>query len=99
MMKATVLMLAAGLVTASNVSGACRPSGTQLDCDLGSRRVVIGTQSAAPTTRARPWPTLSFSDDAGFADDPVPRGLQIHLQDFAIEPQLCRRIGNETYCY
>jgi hypothetical protein len=100
MKASTMLMLAAVLAIAPRVSAACRPFGTQLECDVGTSRVVIGTQATAQATRAPSFPCLSFAGDACFRNDPAsPRGLQVRLQDVGIDPQLCRKIGNETYCY
>src|SRR5262245_11079151 len=96
----TLLMIAAMLAIAPRGWAACRPFGTQLDCDLGSSRVVIGTQRATPPTCARSFTVLSFGGDVCLQDDPVPPATpRIRLQDFGTDPQLCRKIGNETYCY
>ena len=96
----TVLVLAAGLAIAPHVSALCRPFGTQLECDVGSNRVVIGTQAAAQPTCARSLSILSFAGDVCLPNDPTPpHELRIQLQDVGTDPQLCRQIGNETYCY
>ena len=96
----TMLVLAAVLAIAPRVSAACRPFGTQLECDVGTRLVVIGTQAATQPTRAPSFPCLSFAADACIPNDPAPpRGLQVQLQDVGTDPNLCRKIGNETYCY
>lgn len=100
MTRSTVLMILGVLAAAPPASAACRSFGTQLECDVGSSRVLIGTQTAGQPSRARSLPILSLYGDAGFGDDAAPpRGLQIQLQDFGTDPQLCRKIGNETYCY
>ena len=50
--RPTLLALAV-LATWSPASGACRGFGTQLECDLGAGRTVIGTQTAAEPRYAR----------------------------------------------
>jgi hypothetical protein len=71
----------------------------QLECDVGSHRVVIGTQAAAPTC-ATAFSVLSFAGDVCFPNEPAPpHEFRIQLQDVGTDPQLCRKIGNETYCY
>jgi hypothetical protein len=100
MRASTVLMIVAALAIAPRVPAACRPFGTQLECDLGANRVVIGTQAATQPTCAPSFPILSFAGDDCFPNDPAPpHELRIELQDVGKDPQLCRKIGNETYCY
>ena len=100
MKASTMLVLAAVLAIAPRASAACRPFGTQLECDVGSKRVVIGTQAAAQPACARSFPLLSFAGDDCSQNDPAPaHEMRIQLQDVGTDPQLCRTIGNETYCY
>ena len=95
-----MLVLSAGLAIAPHVSAMCRPFGTQLECDVGSNRVVIGTQAAAQPTCASSLSVLSLAGDVCFPNEPAPpREFGIQLQDVGTDPQLCRKIGNETYCY
>jgi len=95
-----MLLMTAALAIAPRVSAACRPFGTQLECDVGTSRVVIGTQTGAQPTRAPSFPCFSFAGDECFRNDPAPpRGLRVQLQGIGTDPQLCRKIGNETYCY
>ena len=63
MRASTVLIMAAVLAVAPRVSAACRPFGTQVECDVGSSRVVIGTQAAEQPTRAPSLPCLSLAGD------------------------------------
>src|SRR5262249_4162049 len=86
---------------APRASAACRWFGTQLECDLGASRVTIGTQVADEPSYARGFPTYSFHRDRGLPDDQAAsrRPFEIELQDFAADPSLCRKIGNEPYCY
>jgi len=100
MKASTVLMMATVLAIAPGVSTACQWFGTQLECDVRSSHVVIGTQVAARPTPARSFPFLAFAGDTGSANDPAsPDELRIQLQDVGTDPKLCRKIGNETYCY
>ena len=99
MKASTVLVMAAGLAIAPRVSAACRQFGTQLECDVGSNRVVIGTQAEPPTCRTS-FSVLSFAGDVCLPNEPAPpHEFGIQLQDVGTDPQLCRKIGNETYCY
>jgi len=99
-MPARMILIMAVLALAPRVWAACRPFGTQLECALGSSRVVIGTQRATPPTCARSFVVLSFDGDVCLQNDPVPAETPpIRLEDFGTDPQPCRRIGNETYCY
>jgi hypothetical protein len=97
----TALIMVGVLTAAPRASAACRWFGTQLECDLGTSRLVIGTQAAGEPTYARPFPIRSFHGDRGFRDDHAAseHPLAIELQDFGADPTLCRKIGNETYCY
>ena|SRR5689334_5120937 len=101
MMRAsTTLAIAAVLAIAARAPAACRPVGTQLECDVGSNRVVIGTQAAARPSCAPSFSVLSFAGDVCLPNEPAPaREPRIQLQDVGTDPQLCRKIGNETYCY
>lgn len=79
---------------------ACRWFGTQLECDFGARRVLIGTQAADEPTYVRPFRPQAFNGGDGLVDHRTPgRPLELELQNIGADPRLCRRIGNETYCY
>ena len=100
MRASTVLVMAAVLAIAPRVSAACRSFGTQLECDVGSKRVVIGTQARPQPTCAPSLSVLSFAGDVCLPTEPAPpHELRIQLQDVGTDPPLCRKIGNETYCY
>jgi hypothetical protein len=100
MTRLPVLIMVGLLAAAPRASAACRWFGTQLECGVGARRVVVGTQAAEQPTYARSFPIHSFHDGSGFDDRAASRSpLEIQLQDFAADPSLCRTIGNETYCY
>ena len=100
MRASTVIVMAAVLAIAPRVSAACLPFGTQLECDVGPNRVVGGTQAAAQPTCAPSFSVFSLAGDVCFANEPAPpHELSIQVQDIGTDPQLCRKIGNETYCY
>jgi len=96
-----LLLVIAALAVAPHASAACRRFGTQLQCDVGSSQVVIGTQAAEEPRPGRALPVHSFLGGGGFGADAVASRspFEIELQNFANDPALCRRIGNETYCY
>ena len=96
-----VLIVAVVLTATPRESAGCRWFGTQLECDVGGSRVVIGTQAAQERSYARSFPTHSFRADDGFpVEHPAPRQpFAIELQDVGADPGLCRKIGNETYCH
>ena len=92
-----VLGVLAGPVRAD---AACLWYGTQLDCQLGDGRLVLGSQTGDPTrgiTSLRPQP---LQGGGGLlARRPSPAAIGLSVQDIGTDPSLCRRIGNETYCY
>lgn len=96
------LLMAAGLLgLATQVSAACGRFGTQLECDLGRNRLLsIGTQRAEPSC-APVLGALPLQGCEGLpADGAVPgRTVHLELQNVGADPGLCRKIGNETYCY
>ena len=96
---APVLMALVLLGAATEAPAACRWFGTQLECDLGGSQLLIGTQAApapAYSSALRPQPLQGGDVD----DRPLPRWpLRLELQNVGVDPSLCRRIGNETYCY
>ena len=82
-------------------NAACGWFGTQLECGLGAGQVVVGTQVAehpAYGARFRPQPLQgggALVRDLARLD----RRMRLELQDVGADPSLCRRVGNETYCY
>ena len=101
MTRLPILLMVGVLAAAPRASAACRWFGTQVECDLWGSRVVIGTQAAEEPTHAGSLPIRSFHGNRGFPDDHTAsrHPLEIELQDFGADPSLCRKIGNETYCY
>ena len=97
---ALALMMGLGLLgAATRAPAACLRFGTQLECDVGGSQLLIGTQAAAaPAYAGALRPQLL---QGGAVDDrPLPRWpFRIELQNVGVDPSLCRRIGNETYCY
>ena len=95
-----VLIMVGVLAVAAHASAACRWFGTQVECGVGTSSVVIGTQAATVPTYAWSLPILSFHGDSGREDRAAPsRRFEIDVQDVGADPSLCRKIGNETYCY
>ena len=93
-----VLGMLAGPIGAG---GTCNAFGTQLDCALGDRQLVIGTQTTGDPTHAgstfRPQP---FQGNDRLVDDrSASTPFRIELQDIGGDPSRCRNIGNERYCY
>jgi len=100
MMRFPLALMTLGLLAAAaQAPAACRQFGTQLECDLSGSQLLIGTQAAAaPTHAGAPQPQLLQGGDLDFR--PVPRWpFRLELQNVGVDPSLCRRIGNETYCY
>ena len=94
-----LLIIAGSLAAASSASAACGWLGTQLQCDVGSSRVVIGTQLTGEPTPAASFPIHSFRAGNGPRESVASRRpFEIELQNFG-DGSLCRKIGNETYCY
>jgi hypothetical protein len=97
-----VAMLLGVLIAASPVSAACGWFGTQLECDLAGRQVVVGTQTADEPTYARSLHLQALQGHAeGILDerDTSRSPFRVELQNVGRDPSLCRTIGNETYCY
>ena len=95
------VLVAFGLLGATtNASAACHRLGTQLECDLGGREVVIGTQATAEPRYAQIFRPHLLNGGSGVLDEhPVPDGpLRLELQNVGVDPGLCWKLGNETYC-
>jgi len=102
MTRLPMLLIAGVLAIAPRPAAACRWFGTQLECDVRGNRVVIGTQADDEPTYAKSFAMPLFHDDRGFPGDhdaASGRPLDVRLQDVGADPSLCRKIGNETYCY
>src|SRR6266850_7234462 len=89
-----VLIMVCVLAAPSCALAACRFLGTQLECDLGANRMVIGTQAAdAPTHGQSPPPQSSPSQPFG-SDRPQDDGatpalpFELELQDVDPHPSL-----------
>jgi hypothetical protein len=100
-----VLIMVCVLAAPSYAFAACRFFGTQLDCDLGANRVVIGTQAADEPKyeKSPPPPPQPFGIDRP-QDDGVSRALpfELELQDIDPSPgtdlSVCRGNEDEIYC-
>jgi hypothetical protein len=101
MTRFPVLIMVGVLAAAPRASAACRWFGTQLECDVGASRVVIGTQAADEPSYAGSSAIRSFHGKSGFPDEHAASShpFEIELQNFGGDPSPCRKIGNETYCY
>lgn len=95
-------LMALGLLGAApQASAACWWFGTQLECDVGESQLLLGTQAAADPAYAgtlRPQP-IQGSDELLDQGAVSAWPLRLDLQNVGVDPQSCRRIGNETYCY
>lgn len=103
-MRFPAALLAFGLLSAAtNAPAACRWFGTQVLCTLGGSQLSIGTQTAVEPTFAPAVRPLPFNGSPGPLDNGTPLGgpFRFELQniDSGVEPDLCRKIGNEAYCY
>jgi hypothetical protein len=89
------------LLIGAPVSAVCRPFGTQVECEGRMSRLVLGTQTSRAPTYARSLRPQAFQGSWRLGDGraALERPLQLDLQDIGTDPNLCRRIGNETYCY
>jgi hypothetical protein len=95
--SAILIALLAGVPSAH---ATCGWFGTQLECGLGARQIVIGTQIADDPAYASSMRWSSFADSGRLLDDrpPATAPFRIELQNVGPDPTLCRRFGNETYC-
>ena len=97
------ISLAGGLAIVAEAVPAeatCGWFGTQVECSLGAGQVVIGTQVADRPTRGRSAWGQAFHGGGALLPDRAridPHWLKV--QDVGNDPNLCRHIGNETYCY
>jgi hypothetical protein len=100
--KSLLLALTAvALFAVPPASAACRWCGTQYRCRLGTTRLTIGTQAAGEATCTGSLPIRPFHGPEGLPGKSAAarRFFEIALQNFGTDPSLCRKIGNETYCY
>ncbi len=102
MMPRLPMLIVAGLIGASSAHARCGRFGTQLECGLGGGEVVVGTQVAEEPHRADT--SVRFHSLQGTARPFMERmrladRVRIEVQDIGTDPSLCRRIGNEGYCY
>lgn len=100
MRRFMLILVAAGLLGAATPApAACRRFGTQVECDLGGSQLLMGTQAAAAPAYARALRPQSLQG-SDVEERPLPRWpFRFELQNVGVDPRLCRKIGNETYCY
>ncbi len=87
---------------ARGAEATCGWFGTQLECAFGAGDVVIGTQLAGDPEYPRCFRPQPFHGEGRLVDDrPAAADAPFlpELQDIGRDPTLCRRIGNESYCY
>lgn len=96
-----VLMMLGLLGAATDARASCRWFGTQLECSLPSSQLLLGTQSAAEPSYARDVRPLGLQEGAGLLEQRAApgRAFAFELQNVGADPSLCRKLGNETYCY
>ena len=96
-----VLMMLGLLGAATNARASCRWFGTQLECAIPSSQLLLGTQTEAEPSYARGFRPLGLQEGAGFLDQRAVRehAFAFELQNVGADPSLCRKLGNETYCY
>ena len=86
---------------ATQAPAGCGWFGTQFECDLGKAQVSLGTQrNSEPACAGVSTLQPVAGCDGLLADrgDPA-TPFRIELQNVGIDPSLCQRLGNETYCY
>jgi len=95
------VVLTLGVAGAATDASACRWFGTQFECGLGKSEVVLGTQTEAEPTYSRSFHPSHFQGVWHTTDDRTAYAppVRIELQNIGADPSLCRRFGNETYCY
>lgn len=100
--RLSFLVLLGVLAGAWPAGATCGWFGSQLECDLGTRQMVIGTQVADDPSHAG----TSLRPQSFHASSTLLRGrpepaepFVLGLQNIGTDPSLCRKIGNETYCY
>jgi len=103
MMQLRLAPMALGLLAfATHAPAICSRSGTQIACDIGGTQLSIGTQRMAEPTCAKaalPLQRLQGCDDL-LDDHAAPEWpVRLEIQNIGADPGLCRRLGNETYCY
>jgi hypothetical protein len=89
------------LSAATNAPAACQWFGTQLECALGGSQLSMGTQTAIEPTYAGTFRPLPFRGSPGLLDNgPLPGWpFRLQVQNIGVDPNLCWKVGNETYCY
>ena len=99
MMPRLRVLIVAGLLGASSAHARCGIFGTQVECGLGTGVAVVGTQVADEADASVRFHSLQGSARP-FLERARPEDrVLIEVQNVGTDPSLCRRIGNEGYCY
>jgi hypothetical protein len=97
----TIVGALAMAVSSSPAAAACERYGTQLECVIAGRQVVLGTQTddAPDDSGSLPLHSLLGAPHLPDARSASAPHVDVDLQDFDADSSMCRRYGNETYCY
>jgi hypothetical protein len=102
MKRSLLAVMALGLLGfTTQAPAACRWFGSQLECDVGGSQLLIGTQGqptprCAGPLRLQPLQGCDgLPENGGTPESP----FRLELQNIGTDPSLCRKLGNETYCY
>jgi hypothetical protein len=95
------LAMFALLGAATNARASCRWFGTQLECPLPSSQLLLGTQVAPEPSYVGGFRPLGLQGSADILNHrAAPKWpFAFELQNIGADPSLCRKFGNETYCY
>jgi hypothetical protein len=99
-MRFLLALMALGLLCVAPQASACQWFGTQLECDLGGRQLLIGTQAVAAPAYAGAFRPQRLQGNDGLLDRGVHTSpLRLDVQNVGGNPGLCHKFGNEIYCY
>ena len=100
MMKRMIFTFVVALAAASTAGASCREVGTQVHCTLGSSDLVLGTQTAdEPAFGGLPVFPLQGGGEPVDRRPAFSPPFRVELQNVGIDPRLCWRFGDETYCH
>ncbi len=92
------LTVAAVLGSAAPAPAGCGWFGTQVECDVGGKLLTLGTQQASEGACPGILTLQGCEGVPGMSTVPE-RPVAFQLQNVGVDPTLCRRVGNEAYCY
>jgi hypothetical protein len=100
MKRSLFALIAVGLLAvAARAPASCGWFGSQLECEVGGRRVLIGTRAEARPRCDRPLALQALDGCDLRADATLERPFRLEFQNVGTDPSLCRKLGDETYCY